>query len=147
MRAACVAGRKFCPAGAMLIASLLNALATGAGNNVAVIPDRIELRGNFARAQLLVARAGGDGLVNERSADLTPQAKYESSDNSIVTVSETGQLCAVANGQAKVVVVIDGSKIDVPVTVEGIAKQPQVGFSQSIRPTTTLAWPFATAHS
>src|SRR5206468_7750909 len=96
---------------------------------VNVFPERVELVGNFSRAQLVVARPNADGTSTERSDDLTTQATYASLDPSIVTVSPAGQLLAVANGEAKITVAVNDTGVEVPVTVRGVAEQPQVGFS------------------
>ena len=48
-------------------------------------PAAVILEGNFARAQL-VAALGPDGSLNERSADLTRQAVYLSSNPQVASV-------------------------------------------------------------
>jgi len=134
MRSSCVAGRNHAWACAVLIAGAIGPRVSGAGDNVVVHPERVDLRDNFARAQLLVNEANASGKTDERSADLTAAAKYESSNTSVVTVSATGQLLAIGNGQATIAVTAANSRLQVPVSVTGIVDQPQVGFSQSIRP-------------
>lgn len=99
-----------------------------------VVPDRVELEGSFARAQLLAVRPTADGTVNERSDDLTTQAIYESSDPAVVKVSREGQLVGVANGEAEITVSANDARAKVPVTVRGVTDQPHVGFSEAIRP-------------
>src|SRR5206468_286625 len=101
---------------------------------IAVSPERVELKGNFEGAQLLVSRASESAVVTERSDDLTTQAAYESSDPRVATVSSGGKILAAGNGQAKVTVAVDNARLEVPVSVSGVAERPQVGFSHSIRP-------------
>src|SRR5206468_11711458 len=72
--------------------------------------------------------------VNEHSDDLTLQAKYESSNSGVVSVSASGQLLAAGNGEAKIAVKVRDSLVEVPITVNGVLDQAQVGFTQSIRP-------------
>ncbi|HMC10843.1 MAG TPA: hypothetical protein VKH44_06120, partial [Pirellulaceae bacterium] len=128
MRSCCIAGKS------ILITLLAAVAAVAAQPAVAVVPERVELDGNFARAQLLVRRPHADGIASDRSNDLTTQAIYESSDHGVVTVNAAGQLVAVGNGEAKVTVAVNESRVEVPVTVRGAVEQPEVGFSQSIRP-------------
>ena len=66
-----------------------------------VSPAAVALEGNFAQAQLVVTARDG-GSVSERCADLTRQAAYASSDPRVVTVSPTGRLSAVGNGETSV---------------------------------------------
>src|SRR5687767_14327373 len=83
---------------------LLVAAVVAAQPAFIVVPAEANLHGNFARLQLLAVRPVGDGALSERSEDLTTQAKYQSSDAAVVTVSAPGQLLAVANGQATITV-------------------------------------------
>jgi hypothetical protein len=135
MRTAPLAGKLPGITIAALAAALLLARPLSAGEaGIAVIPERVELQGNFARAQLLVARPNRNESVNERSEDLTTQATYASSDPDIVSVSATGELLAKGDGEAKIAIKVKDSRLEVPVFVSGILDQPQVGFTQSIRP-------------
>jgi Protein of unknown function (DUF1553)/Protein of unknown function (DUF1549)/Bacterial Ig-like domain (group 2) len=99
-----------------------------------VSPSAPVLDGNFARLQLLVSTADKQGLVTERSADLTRQASYQSSRPEVVTVSATGQLAALANGQATVTVTVDGKAHPVSVTVRGVKSRPSVYFHEQVLP-------------
>src|SRR6478609_922776 len=106
-------------AAALLLARPLSAREAG----IVVIPERVGLQGNFARAQLLVARPYRNGSVNERSEDLTTQATYESSDPDVVSVSATGELLAKGDGEAKIAIKVKDSRLEVPVFVSGILDQ------------------------
>src|SRR5262245_29037726 len=87
MRMACLAGKTLCTTAAVLAFGLCAAVAAFAVEpTIVVTPERVELQGNFARAQLLVARSTHDRAANERSDDLTIQATYASSDPAIVSV-------------------------------------------------------------
>ena len=49
------------------------------GHTLLVTPAEVKLEGNFSRVQLVVTAADASGMVNERSEDLTGQAKFASS--------------------------------------------------------------------
>jgi hypothetical protein len=118
---------------AILVGSLLTTLASAAGP-FQVTPAEVSLQGNFARTQLLVSQPGKDGSVGSRSADLTHQAKYISSDTKVVTVVAGGRLLATGNGKATIAVTIGKTTQQVPVLVEGIEAEPNVEFAESITP-------------
>jgi hypothetical protein len=119
----------------MLVAALVGN-STQADDSVpfVVLPAEIRLEGNFARTQLLALAAPSAAEVTERSADLTSQATYASSDPAIVTVTPAGQLLAVKDGQATITVTHGQTKRDIPVVVSGVTDQPQVAFGEHIRP-------------
>ena len=94
----------------------------------------MQLSGNFARAQLAVTRPDAEGKVSPRSDDLTSQTSYASSDPAVVTVSPSGQLLAVADGQAKIAVAVGEDKTEVSVSVAGVVPQPTIRFTRDIRP-------------
>ena len=103
------------------------------------VPAEVKLEGNFARVQLVIVQAPAADQVNDRSADLTGQAKFVSSDPGVFTVSDRGLLLAVKDGQAKVTVTVGQTSRDVPVTVAGVAEKPVVQFSEHITPILTKA--------
>lgn len=104
-----------------------------------VVPGEVKLQGNFARVQLVVAAAAAADQINDRSVDLTSQAKYASSDPSIVSVNERGLLLAIKDGQTKITVTIGSLSKDVPVTVTGVTEKPVIQFSEHITPILTKA--------
>src|SRR5579883_276228 len=55
-----------------------------------ITPAAVVLEGNFARAQLVVTERAANGVINERSPDLTHQARYVSSDPGIASVNAGG---------------------------------------------------------
>ena len=104
-----------------------------------VLPASIELVGNFSRAQLVVAKVDAAGAVSDRSLDLISEAIYKSSDEKIVSISESGQLLAVGNGQATITVSVEGVPQEIPVTVKGIVEKPSIRFIEDVRPLLTKA--------
>jgi hypothetical protein len=106
----------------------------GSEPTLVVVPDRVVLGGNFARAQLLVAQPAVDARVSDRSDDLTLLATYRCSDASVVHVNAVGQLIATGNGEATIEIEHDGHKATVPVTVSGFSDQPRIEFLREIRP-------------
>jgi len=105
---------------------------------ITVFPTEVKLQRNFAQVQLVVSRSVG-GKVSERSADLTPLAKYESSDSSIITVNEAGRALAVGNGEAKIKVTAEGATVEVPVTVSDVVETPAIDYSRDIAPVLSKA--------
>jgi hypothetical protein len=101
---------------------------------ITVTPTAVSLNGNFSEAQLLVARPNSEGALDKRSEDLTTSSKYVSSDNKIVTVSESGRLLATGNGSATITVTNGESSQTVAVQVAGVEEQPKIGFDSHIRP-------------
>jgi hypothetical protein len=99
-----------------------------------VQPAEVKLDGNFARAQLLVTEADAAGAANEHSADLTHHASYVSSNQQVVTVSETGQLLAAGDGQAEITITVGAVASKVPVTVTGVLPLANIRFADHISP-------------
>ena len=93
---------------------------------ITVTPTAVSLNGNFSEAQLLVARPNNEGTLDKRSDDLTTSSKYVSSDNKIVTVSESGRLLATGNGSATITVANGESSQTVTVQGAGVEEQPTV---------------------
>lgn len=116
-----------------LLGALLPTPAAAAGDFV-VTPPAVALTGNYDRAQLLVTGCGPDGKTDERSADLTHQAAYRSSNPQVVSVSGAGQMLAEGNGTATVAVSVAGVEHSVAVTVSGISDAPKVSFSEQVMP-------------
>ena len=110
---------------AVLCASFLPAGRADA--DFQITPPAVTLDGNFARAQLVVTQRETSGSINERTADLTHNARYVSSDPHIVTVSDAGLLLAKSDGSATVTVHLDGVSHPVAVTVKGVVARPAPG--------------------
>jgi hypothetical protein len=99
-----------------------------------ITPAAVVLEGNFARAQLVVTERAANGVINERSPDLTHQARYVSSDPGIVSVNAGGLLLAQSNGSATIAVSVGDVTHTVAVTVKGVAAQPALGFKEHVMP-------------
>lgn len=122
------------------VVALVSSLTVAAsGATFQVGPPAIQLEGNFSRAQLLVTAANSDGTTNERSADLTHQAVYASSNPQVVSVSSAGALLAAGNGEATITVTANGEMIQVPVQVTGVTPQPQISFASQVLPVLSKA--------
>ena len=92
------------PALAATTLLFLSALPEGhADDAFQISPAEPVLKGNFYQCQLLVTAPG----PMESSQDLTSQANYQSSDNSVVTVAPSGRLMARSNGTAQVTVTVN----------------------------------------
>ncbi|HEY2414784.1 MAG TPA: DUF1549 and DUF1553 domain-containing protein [Pirellulaceae bacterium] len=119
-----------CPliSASFVFAAFAATAALPAGEPAFVVnPAKVELAGNFERAQLLVSN-------QKLSDDLTARATYQSSDPAVVAVTPTGELLAKANGEAAIIVRVDAEQIEVPVVVRGVERQPKAEFTQDIRP-------------
>src|SRR3954454_8201405 len=95
MRPGCLVSRWLIALLALIGSSAMAVGALAAPPSLDVMPPRVELVGNFARAQLLVSRQALEAKVVGRNDDLTPQAAYASSDSAVVTVSAGGQLLSI----------------------------------------------------
>src|SRR4051812_26566045 len=118
----------------LVLSLVLSGSIRALAQSFVVLPQHVTLAGNFERAQLVVISAAASGQINERCNDLTTQATYRSSNPAVVTVASSGQLLAVSDGDAKITVTVNDATREVPVTVSGVAAEPQVAFTQSIRP-------------
>ncbi len=115
-------------ASAMLPATVLQA------EDFQVSPGGVALEGNFARVQLVVTAADAKGGVSERSTDQTPAATYQSARPEIASVSKTGQVLAVSNGETAISVTVAGTTKSVPVKVSGVSDAPTISFSEHVLP-------------
>ncbi|HEY3967447.1 MAG TPA: DUF1549 domain-containing protein [Planctomycetaceae bacterium] len=89
---------------------------------------------NFEQAQLLVTATDPAGVSNERSEDLTTRASFASSNPAVVSVSPSGRLLGLANGDAVINVTVEGVSKPVEVHVAGIVTDPQIEFTEQILP-------------
>lgn len=110
-----------------------------AGDELVAIPERVNLRGNFATAQLLAARPSAGGEVDAMSDDLTSQAEFSSSDPAVATVSPTGEVRAVGDGGTTIIVSVGDARATAEVKVSGVTAQPAVSYTEDIRPILTKA--------
>ncbi len=122
--------------GPILIALVL-AAATPSTEGVTALqlqPAALVLNGADARQQLLVTAVRGDG-----EADVTDDAKYESSVPSIATVSGDGVVLPVADGVAKITATFGGRNVSIDVKVEHAGQVPSLHFGRDIIPLLTKA--------
>jgi len=117
---------------ACLMLGPITAAQVAAAATFDVEPASIQLEGNFARAQLVLTARNSDGTKSERSADVTPQASYTSTNPQVVSVLRPGFLLAVGDGEAAIQVSIGGETVAVPVKVSGVSAQPQLGFTSQV---------------
>ena len=103
-----------------------------ADSGVSVFPEHVQLHGHFDQAQLLVSGRGTIG--DKRSIDRTRTSQFQSSDEAVVWVSESGRITAVGNGRAVIAVKTDGATNEVAVDVVGLDQQPSPTFDGHIRP-------------
>lgn len=99
-----------------------------------VTPPQVKFDRNFERAQLLVTAVDAAGQVSSRSIDLTPDAQYSVANPAVATVSATGNLQAVGNGQTTLTVTHEGVSRTVEVLVEGVVSHPSVSFTEHVLP-------------
>src|SRR5262245_56228891 len=78
-----------------------------------IVPSQLQLDGPFARAQLLVRSLGSA----EAQSDLTHRAIYQSSRPEVASVKATGQILALSDGDADIIVTVNGKSRSVPVRV------------------------------
>jgi hypothetical protein len=100
--------------------------------SIVVCPAKVELAGNFDRAQLVVSKT-------KTSDDLTARALYESSNSLVASITAAGELLAKGNGEATITVRVDAERIEVPVLVRGVEPTPKAEFTKDIRPILTKA--------
>jgi hypothetical protein len=124
------------------LATLLTSTSLSA-QTFRVTPAEVKLSGNFAQTQLLVTAAGDRGP--EFADDLTPQARFASTNEAVVTVTPAGRVIPHADGTAEIIVTVlvpgespgaasPANTQKIPVTVAGVVADPQVGFVEQIHP-------------
>jgi hypothetical protein len=123
----------------LLLLVWLSPSSCRAATDFRIQPERVVLEGNYAQAQLLVAACDAQGRLSERSGDLTQQAVYVSSDPTVVTVSRTGRLLAIGDGEAVVSVQAAGTAHHVPVKVSGVLPSPRISFADQVLPVISKA--------
>ncbi|MEK6235364.1 MAG: Ig-like domain-containing protein, partial [Planctomycetales bacterium] len=96
-----------------------------------IVPASIQLQGAFDRAQLLVREKTEKP---DRAADLTHRVRYESSDPNVVSVTPTGGLLAIANGQATVTAFHQGESRQATVKATGVEENPRIDFAGQVLP-------------
>jgi hypothetical protein len=99
-----------------------------------VTPPEIHLNGTFDRAQIVVTeRSPTTGMIDDDSDDLTNKVHYRSSSEKVARVDVSGQVQAVGNGTATIVLSMGTSTESVKVTVSGV-NADRVDFLKDVRP-------------
>lgn len=119
---------------AVMIWCSSQAVVLADSSGIRISPAKVELAGNFARTQLVVTETDSAEQMSDRSVDLTHSAVYKSTNPKIVSVSKTGRLLAVSNGQAEIVVSVGPQTSKVAVVVTGVLAEPTVTFSEHVLP-------------
>lgn len=122
-----------------VVCGFLVLVSIGMGSIVAaepfqVTPAEITLQGNFARAQVVVTKLDESGKVTDRCEDLSSIATFSATDPKVFSVTPSGELLAVNNGTAKLIVAAAGASKEINVTVSGVAERPDVQYSKHVSP-------------
>jgi hypothetical protein len=125
----------------ILLCCLLVGLSavSSAGADLRITPEAVTLDGSFAQAQLLVRQTDAAGRIDERSADLTHEARYVSANPQVAEVGPTGLLLARSNGKTTVTVSVGPLTHAVGVTVQGVVAEPVVDFRRDVIPVLSKA--------
>ena len=110
--------------------SLLRRLQPTPHGRSALIRRTVHLAGPDASYSILVERKLADG----RSVDLTRQAEFRSLAPQVVEVSNRGVVRGVGDGTGAVEVTVEGEKLSVAVTVEGLERPRHFNFENDIVP-------------
>src|SRR3990172_5653848 len=93
------------------------------------VPERIELAGRFAYAQLLLTAESSDG----RRTDVTRAAGLES-PGSLVSVSDRRLVRAASDGEGQLRFTFGGQTVEGPVTVRDVAAPFEADFIRDVAP-------------
>jgi len=102
-------------------------------DQLSVVPAEVQLDG-LADGQQVVATLGAEDAVR----DVTAEATYESSDETVVSVDADGRLIARGDGDAEVAVRFAGEAARIRVTVRGTASESPVSFENDVLPILTV---------
>ncbi len=120
----------------VMLAACVLALATQRvwAQGFVVEPQKVVLRGNFERVQLLVRQSPDGKQLLPDSQDLTHQCSYQVADPRVATVSPTGLVLAQGNGSTTITVSYEGHQVQVPVEVSQVSDPPRVGYRHLVAP-------------
>lgn len=99
-----------------------------------VQPESVELSNRFDQTQLIVREQNTNGQVDDRSADGTSMAKYESLNETIVRVDERGRAFPVMDGSTQLRIQIANETLTIPVTVSGMMEETTIKFVKDVAP-------------
>lgn len=95
-----------------------------------VVPEAVQLTTPETSDQLLVWGRGASG----QEFDVTHQVEYTSTPDGIVSISLTGQITPLHDGQATIVVRQGTGSVNVPVEVTGLTTPKPVSFRRDVIP-------------
>ena len=113
----------------LVFATVIPVAASGADQEIVVIPAEMTLSGPEARHRLLVQQMPDGAYTKE----LTPEAEFISSDNQTVVV-ERGIVRPVANGQAQITARVGGQTARVRIQVVGLDVPHRWSFRNHVQP-------------
>jgi len=99
-----------------------------------VVPDKVQLDGNFSQCQLVVNETNSAGVSDARSFDVSSKAKFTSADAKIVSVNDRGRLLARGNGKTVVTVTVGKESREVAVEVGNFSDHPEINYMEQIVP-------------
>ena len=101
--------------------------------DLAILPPKLELHGPQATQRLLVVQTAH----GETTADLTPRAKWSSSNPAIARVDASGQVVAVADGEVTITAQVGEQTARQTIRVRGSAGTRDWSFNNHILPLLT----------
>jgi hypothetical protein len=111
---------------------LLPALPAFAGE-LHLYPPEIAISGPNRGQQVLVVEEENSRVVKDHTAI----ASYTSSNEKVATVSKTGRITTVGNGEAIISAIVNGQKVAQTITVNGFDKPGEWSFRNHVVPTMT----------
>jgi hypothetical protein len=113
----------------LLLAWPAGASAESAADGLSITPDKVVLRGQSARQQLVVTR-----FAAGQSADVTRRVKFQSESPAVVAIDDAGVITPVADGRATVSATLDGQTAKVDVVVSDSGRPSSVQFELDVLP-------------
>ncbi|MDQ6676558.1 MAG: Ig-like domain-containing protein, partial [Acidobacteriota bacterium] len=110
------------------------AVPCGAASTLQILPAAVTLSGPEARHQLLA-----EATVADHQEDWTRQAKWTSSDPSVATVDQTGQIKPVSDGKTRITAETQGQTASAQVTVQSSHDAFTWNFRNHVIPVLTKA--------
>ena len=98
-------------------------------DGLAIAPEKVLLRGQSARQQLVVTR-----FAEDRPTDVTRRVTYRSETPAVVAIDEDGVATPVADGRATVSAMLDGQTSQVEIEVSNSGRPSPVQFELDVLP-------------
>ena len=112
---------------------VVSILATAAGQQLRITPDRVRVTGKFQQIQLLVQQKESPNTTVTDLDDLTRLANYAILDESVARVDTHGRITGLDDGITKVKIAYQDLVQEISVEVQGAANT-QIEFAQDILP-------------